>query len=141
MLSLQKCRELLGNDSTLSDATLELLRNDLYALADIATTELIEQRRDGRFGNRLWSEPKLAICLGDSMSAEESGRLFEDFLKPLSQDESEVLEERAAILEFDAGMERIQAERVVMIEHWRNRKRRGANSVSDFPRANRGEFS
>ena len=37
MISLSKCRQLLGNTCALSDPELELLRDQFYALADIAT--------------------------------------------------------------------------------------------------------
>jgi hypothetical protein len=35
MLSLERCREILGTECALSDAELELLRDQLAALADI----------------------------------------------------------------------------------------------------------
>jgi hypothetical protein len=122
MFSLQKCRELLGNDSTLSNEALELLRDQLYALADIATTEFIEVRRKSRFENPGECRPNQPAIAAASVKVEEA-REFEEFVSPFPVDEREELEERAAVLEFDAGMARYQAERVVMIEHWRNRNR------------------
>lgn len=97
MISLQECRKLLGGNSTLSDTALELLRDQLYALADITTSEFIEQRREN----------------GSENPAEA--------LNQLPIDERDEVEERAAILEIDAGMPRPQAERVAFIEHWRKR--------------------
>jgi hypothetical protein len=127
MVSLQMCRELLGNDSTLSDTSLELLRDQLYALADIATTELIEQRRNGCFENPFGRGFQLLVCLKASAATKEVEE-FEEFLRPLSIDEREELEERAAVLEFDGEIERNQAEKVVMMEHWRSRKQGRSNN-------------
>lgn len=42
MLTLQKCREILGTDYELSEQELESLRNDLYMLAEVAIDEFIK---------------------------------------------------------------------------------------------------
>ena len=44
MLSIERCRYVLGADCQLTDDELERLRDKLYALADIAITALLEQR-------------------------------------------------------------------------------------------------
>lgn len=43
MISLEKCRALLGSQCTLSDEQIELLLDQLYALADVVTTTFIEK--------------------------------------------------------------------------------------------------
>ena len=43
MLTLQKCRELLGRNCPLSDPELESLRDQIYGLADIAVTSLLQK--------------------------------------------------------------------------------------------------
>ncbi len=43
-ISLQKCREILGDACDLSDAELELLRDELYGLADTAICEFVQQQ-------------------------------------------------------------------------------------------------
>lgn len=129
MLSLQKCRELLGGNSTLSDSSLELLRDQLYALADIATTELLEQRRNYCFENSFVEWPQL-IDTNEGLSITNVAEDFEEFLKPLSLDEREEAQERAAVMEYDGELPRYQSERIVMMEHWRKRKQGDANDVS-----------
>ncbi len=52
MISLDQCRQLLGPDSQLSDQELERLRDDFYALADIAVTALLGVRRRPEGGAR-----------------------------------------------------------------------------------------
>jgi len=44
MLSLDQCRRVLGPECQLTDAELERLRDEMYALADIAITTLLEAR-------------------------------------------------------------------------------------------------
>ena len=46
MLTPQKCREILGVEYVGSDAELDALRNDLYALAEIATDHFIQQTKE-----------------------------------------------------------------------------------------------
>ena len=43
MLTLNRCRQLLGRNCTLSDSEVESLRDALYAVADIAVTTLVEK--------------------------------------------------------------------------------------------------
>jgi hypothetical protein len=38
MISLERCRQILGRDCAMSEVELMELRDDLYALADIAVT-------------------------------------------------------------------------------------------------------
>lgn len=47
MISLERCREILGPDCQLSDEELERLRDQLYTLADIITTAFLENRERG----------------------------------------------------------------------------------------------
>jgi hypothetical protein len=44
MLSLDQCRQILGPECQLTDGELEQLRDELYALADIALTSFLELR-------------------------------------------------------------------------------------------------
>ena len=44
MLTAQECRGILGPDCALSDVEVEALRNDLYALAEIATDSFVKQK-------------------------------------------------------------------------------------------------
>lgn len=44
MLSLDQCRRILGPECQLTDGEQERLRDEMYALADIAITTLLEAR-------------------------------------------------------------------------------------------------
>ena len=48
MISLEKCRAILGIQCTLSDGQSELLLEQLYALADVVTTTFIEEHSKKR---------------------------------------------------------------------------------------------
>lgn len=45
MLSVQRCRMILGKGYSLSDSEIETLRDQLYCLADVALTSLPDQLR------------------------------------------------------------------------------------------------
>jgi hypothetical protein len=84
MLSLEKCRSLLGPDCQLTDSQLEQLRHELYALAHIA----LDSFRDS----------KQPACNDTSLFSQ---------IPPADRQEAE---ERAAIFEFEAGLQRQEAE-------------------------------
>ena len=84
MLSVEKCRKILGSNCDLSDSELESLRGQLYGLADISI---------GLFRTKKLSLPEL-----------------EARLSTLSDEERDEWEERAAILEYEAGLDRAEAE-------------------------------
>ena len=88
MLSVQRCRELLGPSAPSSDEEIEVLRNQLYAVA----TVWLE-----RGAPRL--EPSADSVLG-----------------ALPEDERADVEERAALMEFDGGASRDVAERMALTE-------------------------
>lgn len=45
MLSLERCRQLLGTGCKLSDQELERLRDQMYGLADVVVTTFLERRK------------------------------------------------------------------------------------------------
>jgi hypothetical protein len=100
VLSTTRCRALLGPDCVLSEAKLERLREDLYALAGVALENLSCHKALLVTGTR--NEPNQ--LLGAS-AAEPPPRTIS-----ASLDEEYEPGERAAILEFDAGMCRAEAE-------------------------------
>jgi hypothetical protein len=85
MLSLQKCRLLLGPNCELTDSQIDQIRQELYALAHIA----LDAFRDC---NQPAQDDKSPLPHVSVKDREES-------------------EERAAIFEFDAGLQRETAER------------------------------
>jgi len=101
MLSLQRCREILGQGCVLDDHQIESLRDQLYGLAHVVTDEMCEHRS------------------GDSKASEENDGCnsgdFKAGLNLLPESEREDVEERAAIIEFDGGADRDQAEREAIL--------------------------
>lgn len=85
-LSIADCRRLVGGGT---DEELALVRDQLYAVADVTVRAFVEIRR--------------ANC-GD-------GGLLDKALDWLSEEDAEHATERAAIIEFDGGKPRAEAER------------------------------
>ena len=107
MLSLLRCRSLLGPSCQLSDAQVEKLKTDLYQFAEVA----LEGWRQGK---KL--EPKHALT---SLTRLFSNRTHATIAHFPEEDRCQI-EERAGILEFDAGLFRIDAERQALLE-WTGR--------------------
>lgn len=104
MLSLQKCRSLLGADCTLTDSQLEQLRRELYTLSEVAVGAFCAQ-------NKPTSQEHSTANGGNCLSA-------------IPDTEREAVAERAAILEFEAGLGRPEAERQAFGQ-WTQLKKRG----------------
>lgn len=86
MLSLDRCRSLLGPAGTqISDSNLEILRDQLYALADIACE----------------------AAARDTVSDAD----FQNVTARLPDDIRDAADERAAIIQHDGGLPRQIAER------------------------------
>jgi hypothetical protein len=81
MLSLERCRKVLGSDTKLSDEDLATLRDQLYCLASL-TLELRDHQKK-------------------STLKKPDGDLID----------RDALEERAAIIEFEGNVSRDEAER------------------------------
>jgi hypothetical protein len=91
VLSLDSCRRLLAHDGRdLSDADVERLRDQMYMLAGVVVP-FYEAHRD---------QPGPAAC------------------RQLTQEDRDVIEERAAILEFDGQMPRDVATRLSIEAHF-----------------------
>jgi hypothetical protein len=86
MLSLHKCREILGPAWSLTDAQLERLRDGLTGLADVALGLLSARLQNGIRGG------------------------FDAALTLIPAADRDEITERAAILEVDGGMDQSQAE-------------------------------
>lgn len=90
MLSLERCRQLLGDER--ADDDLERLRDSLYALADVVVAGFHETRPSAP------TNP------------------FRRALRLVPDEDHEALEERAAICEYDGGLGRDDAERAALSE-------------------------
>ena len=100
MLSVQRCRQLLGPDwRDKSDEEIELLRDQLVGLA------------------------RTAIGVYDRLKGVEDNQT----LQGIAEEERETVEERAAVLQFDAGINR-GAATVLAARQNRARRRAGASA-------------
>ncbi len=98
MLSLERCRQLLGDEC--ADEDLERLRGGLYGLAGVVVDGFFEGRAGG---------PAVQ---------------FRRALQLVPAGERDALEERAAIHEYDGSLERDDAERTVLNEMLRPLRRK-----------------
>ena len=96
MLSLDRCRKLLGPDVDLSDDELTRILTQLYAVADVALDQVLMPRA------------------ATDKAGPTRPRPFEATLRLVSDAERESLEERAAIQEYDGGLSRRDAERATL---------------------------
>lgn len=94
VLSVQRCRDILGPTLAKSDAEIEQLRDELYAIAGTWI--------DG--GAKAFSLP-----LAENVAS-------------LSEEDRAEVEERAAIMEIDGGLTRSEAERVALAAFIRKQK-------------------
>ena len=100
MLSIENCKRLLGSEvARLSEDELLSIRDQMYSLAGLVID---------RFVRRSDSQP---LAIDDHLSG------------ILEEQQREVLEERAAVLEFEGNLKREVAERLAVeqaIEDWSN---------------------
>ena len=97
MLSVEQCRKILGCGGLLSDKELEILRDQMYGLADV-----------------------ILDCLKSRSIAENTSGNFRRALTLIPEDVHPLLEERAAIVEFDGQTIRDDAERFTVLEYLRS---------------------
>ena len=91
----------MGHNCLLEDSAIELLRDQLYGLADISISLFRKQKPR----NRAWSLlPQIQIA------------------DRLTDTEHEKWEERAAIIEFDAGLPRSEAEAIAFNDFARSKR-------------------
>ncbi len=122
MLSVKKCREVLGNKSSHTDEFLERMRGELYALANVildgvATAKSPSPRKPSDSADGKQNTPGA----GGTYPIVGSASPYADVLALLPEDDRHAVEERAAIHQFDGGCTREQGEKLALGEHW-NRK-------------------
>ena len=122
MLSVEKCREILGCDSPESDADLELLRNQLYGVARVAV-ETCPRQRLGNGPPHAPDAARQAIEGAARVEAPSKPTGFPDALAMLPADDRYDVEERTAIMEFDGGLDRDAAERAAFSFYWWSKHR------------------
>jgi hypothetical protein len=117
LLSLAKCRAILGSDSPESDADLSRLRDQLYGLARVVVEAVGPDQRRRHGPSHAPNAARRAFDGAAGVGARPAD--FSDALALLSDDERDEVEERAAIHEFDGGLDRSAAERAAFSENWR----------------------
>jgi hypothetical protein len=105
VLSLQKCRSLLGADCKLTDVELEQLQRELYAVAELSIGALRAQKGSGSDSGDGSKSQNVSSCLNG-----------------IPEPEREAAEERAAILEYEGGLKKPEAERQAFGEWVRAQK-------------------
>jgi hypothetical protein len=118
MLSLRRCRDVLGSVCSLSDSEIEAVQDQLRILARVALEEPRGCRTDAVRG------PRDGETRPSGPKAIPSGKhdYFSALLQLVPEDERYSIEERASILEFEAGLHRTDAERSALLE-WISNKR------------------
>ena len=121
MLSLRRCREILGDNCPLSDSEIEMLREQLYTLAQV----VLEFPRGHGPGadHRKWDSKiqsrKHAVTKNSSQAD------FSAVLAKMQSEERYAIEERAAIMEFEDGQCRAVAEKSALLAWVRERAETG----------------
>jgi len=107
MPSLKECRKILGPTCTLSDSELDLLQESLKALAHIA----------------IENYPKFKLPKQKTSPNQKKSVSFENILDLLSEAEREEAMERVSILEFEGRLPREEAEKTVILNHFKPNNR------------------
>jgi hypothetical protein len=107
MLSLAECRQILGPNCDLADSELEAIRNQLYAVAGVAITTRCAPtlKEAGKSPAREATGEKIELKRYWHLSN------FKPALRLIPAEDRHEVRERAAIIEFDAGAKRDDAER------------------------------
>ena len=95
VLSIQRCRTILGAGANKSDSEIEQLRDQLYTIA------------------RVWIDGGAKMVRSPSM----------EFLASLPKHDRCEIEERAAVMEFDGGLSRPEAERTAIAAFMRHQEK------------------
>ncbi len=101
MLPLSRCRELIRQECRLSDSEIELLREQLYALAHIVIDVFAEKQLNGHQN----------LMQGPASAGTPTKENFRAAQALVPQDDHHRLEERAAIMEYEGDLTRDEAER------------------------------
>ena len=109
MLSLHHCKKLLGPDCELDEDEIAQLRDQLYGLAGIITDEILSHQLN------------VASRIKKNLQSNLQG--FQAALTLLTDEEKEDVEERAAIIEFEAGADRDEAERKAILHTTQKRNK------------------
>ena len=111
MLTLKRCREVLGADAPGDESQLERIRSDLCELSQLFIALLTQG------DSRTWVEANGLPCTDEKSHANRLMPAFESLCAALGEDGAYELAERAAIMEYDGGLGKHDAE-VAALEDW-----------------------
>ena len=114
VLTLERCRDILGSDAPADERELQLVRDDLHRLSQLFIALLTQG--DSRTRARNDSE---SPSLGASHHRRPAGA-FRLLCSVLGDGKAYGLVERAAIMEYDGGLVRCDAE-IAALEDWLSR--------------------
>ncbi len=109
MLTLARCRKFIGEQNRLSDDEVKSVREELYTFADVLLGSIREDILQS-----------LQVPIPEKPGASEADD-WTDVLSRLPEEDRLEVEERAAIMEFDGGLERQKAE-VIALRSFRRRR-------------------
>ena len=122
MLSIRRCRELLGSACLADDSQLEQLRDQAYAIAGVVVDQYLEHsNKEAATAPRI---PKTSGTDATGFASKSAG--FDKALAMIPDLEQSEVIERAAIMEFEAGLPRAVAEKSAVWD-WGDRKRGAVN--------------
>lgn len=110
MLSLEQCRQVLGAATPEDESELRRIRDDLSELSQLFIALLTQG------DSRTWTDSSRSSSSADASRCPRPVPAFELLCSSLGEDKAYELVERAAILEFDGGVESHEAELTAMRE-------------------------
>ena len=121
MLSLRRCQEILGDNCPLSDSEIEMLREQLYTLAQVVLEFPGGHRLDADHrtrGSKIQSSKK-----ADTTNKSQAN--LSAVLAMIQSEDRYAIEERAAIMEFEDGQCRDEAEKAALQARIREKAQTG----------------
>jgi hypothetical protein len=103
MLSIKNCKKLMTANPSLEDREIESLRDSLYGLAHV----VVERFKSG-------ATPSTT----EIQQLKREDATFSEIVDNLPEDERNIVEERAAIMQFDGGCDRQTAEHYALRDYW-----------------------
>lgn len=119
MLSIQRCRRILGDHAPSTDGEIEKLRDELSALAEIVTDRVASSSSAGS----LTDAPAQPVGPNQETETPDDGPGYHDTVRLVDDADRAEIEERAAIMEYDANRPRAEAERFAVIDFCERRAR------------------
>ncbi len=119
-IPVELCRQILRKDCGFTDAALVLLRDQMEALARVVV-EALPRQRQGNASQQAPDAARQAVDGGAKVEEPPKQASFPDAFAELPDSDRYDVAERAAIMEFDGGLDRDTAERAAFNFYWRSK--------------------